>query len=194
MLYKSAADIAIEIGYQLMPHCEKLNIAGSIRRKKPQVKDIELVCIPRCIAPTDLFGNVIGKPEPIPAFVELVKSLGVPVRGQPTGKYTQITLHQGIALDLFMPDSFDYYRTYAIRTGSADYSAKVIAGGWKAKGWCGSDKGLRLIADCQNRATGGKMDWICINPNAEKPPVWESEQEFFDWLGVQWIKPELRNL
>ena len=69
------------------------------------------------------------------------------------GKYMQIKLRENIILDLFMPDDFDYYRQYAIRTGSADYAAKIIATGWKKKGWCGSDKGLRKISDCVETKT-----------------------------------------
>lgn len=194
--FRSAKDIAIAVGLQLLPYCTILNIAGSVRRLKPQVKDIEICCVPKQVevAGLDLFTQSVGYPETHPEFIKILTTLGMVVKGKPTGKYMQIELHQGINLDLFMPDDFDYYRQWAIRTGSADYSAKVIAGGWKAKGWCGSDKGLRLISDCQNRASGGKMSWTCINPNAEKPPVWESEEHFFDWLGVQWIKPELRSI
>ena len=189
-----AKDIAIEVGRQLLPHCDKLNIAGSIRRGKPDVKDVELVCLPTTYQapPEQLFGNPITKP--IPAFYTVVAGLGNVIKGKPEGKYMQIDLRQGIVLDLFMPDPHDYFRQYAIRTGSADYSARVIASAWVAKGWCGSDHGLRLISDCQERISGGKKTWICVNPNGEKPPVWESEQAFFEWLGVKWVEPKLRNL
>ncbi|MBD2753816.1 nucleotidyltransferase family protein [Spirosoma validum] len=194
---KTAKEIAITIGNQLKPYCEKINIAGSVRRYKPEVKDIELVCQPLTFLapPAELFGNPERKP--ILAFCNVVASLGRVIKGKPDGKYMQIelpTLPHTINLDLFIPEPHDYYRQYAIRTGSADYSARVIAGGWVAKGWCGSDQGLRRIEDCQERITGGKKKWICINPKGEKPPVWESEQEFFDWIGVKWVEPKLRNL
>ena len=94
-------------------------------------------------------------------------------------------------LDLFMPESRDYYRQYAIRTGSADYSFKVLAAGWRRKGWCGTPDGLRRVRDCKEVK---KSVWKCINPQAELPPVWQSEHEFFDWIGVRWIKPSLRNV
>lgn len=81
-------------------------------------------------------------------FVELVKSLGRVIKGKPDGRYMQIELPQRINLDLFMPEADDYFRQYAIRTGSAEYAAYTIAGGWRKIGWCGSDQGLRKTSDC----------------------------------------------
>jgi hypothetical protein len=95
-----------------------------------------------------------------------------------------------INLDLFMPQPDDYYRQYAIRTGSADYSKNVIANGWLKKGWCGTDEGLRLQYDCCKAASG----WKITRKEGQKPPVWESEEIFFEWLGVQWMEPWLRNM
>ena len=102
---------------------------------------------------------------------------------------------QDINLDLFIPDDFDYYRQYAIRTGSDDYAAKVIATGWKKKGWCGSDKGLRKISDCiETKTPDGKSKWKCVKANAELPPVWQSEEQFFEWLGIKYLPPNRRNI
>lgn len=89
-----------------------------------------------------------------------------------------------------MPDADDYFRQFAMRTGSADYSASVIAGGWVKLGWVGvGDAGLRRIEDCQKSPDG---KWKLINKNGERPPVWKSEEEFFEWLNVEWVKPEKR--
>lgn len=195
MRLNDAKDLAIKVGTRLQPFCTRLNIAGSIRRQKYEVKDIELICLPRYIDGTqeDLFGDVITEKTISKNFVEIVKSLGKVVKGKPDGRYMQIQLLQRINLDLFMPDPDDYFRQYAIRTGSADYAARTIASAWKRKGWCGSDKGLRLMKDCvEHKQVDGKSKWICINDQAEKPPVWQSETEFFEWLEVPWIMPKLR--
>lgn len=194
MKYSLARDVAIQIGEQLMPLCDRVNIAGSIRRGKAEVKDIELIVQPsRVLIPsTELFAPPVQAVRP--AFTATVASLGQVIKGKSDGRYMQIALHQGVNLDLFMPDPVDYYRQYAIRTGSAEYSQYVIAGGWKSKGWCGSDHGLRLQSDCQERISGGKKSWLCVNPNGERPPVFESEEHFFDFIGVPWIHPKLRNL
>lgn len=193
MDFKSARKIAISVGNQLIPFTEKLNIAGSVRRKKDEVKDIELICIPKtCEVPSGLlFENPVTIVDP--AFVDALQSLGKIIKGQPDGRYMQILLHQDIMLDLFLPDPVDYYRQFAIRTGSAKYSAIVLASAWVQNGWCGSDKGLRLVTDCRSRITGGKKVWSCVNPDPQLPPVWASEEEFFTWLNLEWVLPEQRN-
>lgn len=47
MKHSTALVIAEKIKAQLAPHCDRIEIAGSIRRKKPEVKDIEIVVIPK---------------------------------------------------------------------------------------------------------------------------------------------------
>jgi DNA polymerase/3'-5' exonuclease PolX len=197
MRHKQALEIAVVICERLYPFTTKLNIAGSIRRKKPEVKDIEIICLPRYIdgAQGGLFSEVLPVQVISPNFVGMVKALGTVIKGKPDGRYMQIELPQRITLDLFMPDPVDYFRQYAIRTGSSDYSRETIAKAWKRKGWCGSDVGLRLISDCvEHKQPDGKSKWQCVNPTAEFPPVWHSEQEFFDWLGVPYIDPKLRTI
>ena len=187
-----AQKIAVDICYKLQPFCEKINIAGSVRRKKPEVKDIEIVCVPKQETQYDMFGTPFtsGRSR---GLRDLVLTLGRAIKGSSNGKYMQIELPQGINLDLFMPDDFDYYRQYAIRTGSADYAAKIIATGWKKKGWCGSDKGLRKISDCvETKTPDGKSKWKCVKANAELPPVWQSEEQFFEWINVKMLHPSQR--
>jgi DNA polymerase/3'-5' exonuclease PolX len=188
----NAKKIAVDICYKLQPFCEKINIAGSVRRQKPEVKDIEIICIANKEIQRDMFGAPFSTIR-CSEFKNVVKSLGEILKGNLDGKYVQIELPEKVNLDLFIPDDFDYYRQYAIRTGSADYSARIIAGGWKKKGWCGSDKGLRRISDCiETKTPDGKSKWKCIKENAELPPVWQSEKEFFNWINVPYLKPENR--
>jgi DNA polymerase/3'-5' exonuclease PolX len=170
---KRIADRLVEI---FAPHSDIINIAGSVRRKKPEVKDIELVVLPRVMG---------GIETAIAAVADTI------VKGKPNGRYMQILLKGGVGLklDLFMPAMADYYRQYAMRTGSADYSAKVLAGGWRRIGWCGTDKGMRKTADCIME----KGKWKCIKLDAELPPAWQSEEEFFDWIKVKWVEPEIRS-
>ena len=193
MNHSKAKEIAVATCYKLQPHCKdgKVKIVGSTRRLKPEVKDIEIIVIPKKQDIKDLFGAVIGK-DVDRRFIETVNNLGEIIKGKAIGKIMQIKLPE-IMLDLFIPDYFDYYRQYAIRTGSSDYSARVIATGWKKIGWCGSDKGLRKISDCiEIKGSDGKSKWKCVNEKAELPPCWQSEEEFFEWIKVFYIKPENR--
>lgn len=103
---------AVVILSELSPVCERCEIAGSIRRRKPNVKDIEIVCIPRS---RDLWG-----------FADLVNRWEA-IKGSPAGRYTQRRLPSGVILDLFMADRVNYGTILLIRTGDADFS-KHVAG------------------------------------------------------------------
>ena len=149
---KKIADKYVEI---LKPYCLRIEIAGSIRREKPEVKDIEIVAIP---------GN-------IESFAREVNKLQK-VKGEPTGKYTQRILPEGISLDLFIANEKNWGLIFAIRTGSANFSHKTLACGWVKKG-CHSKDG-KLI-DKQGREI-----------------VLREERDLFDLIGIPFLKPELR--
>lgn len=197
MKIQEASKIAIDLCYKLSPFCDRINIAGSIRRQCPEVKDIEVVCVPKRIQVPNR--NLFDKDGVVvvidQGFVDSAKSLGKVIKGTPQGKYMKIELQEGIMLDLFIPDAHDYFRQYAIRTGSATYAEKIIALGWRKKGWCGSDKGLRKVSQClEIKTADGKSKWRCIYSKPQLPPVWESEEEFFKWIGVQIVHPSKRNI
>lgn len=196
MRLNQAKELAVAVGKRLQPFTTRINIAGSIRREKPDVKDIEIICLPRYIDGTQggLFIDVPPAQVISPNFVQTVKALGKVIKGMPDGRYMQIELPQRINVDLFMPDPVDYFRQYAIRTGSAEYAHKTIAASWLKKGWCGSNLGLRRVEDCKAAMDpiSQKWKWTCLNPNGERPPIWNSEQEFFDWIGVPYIAPKMR--
>ena len=149
---KKIADKYVEI---LKPYCLRIEIAGSIRREKPEVKDIEIVAIP---------GNLEG-------FAREVNKLQK-VKGEPTGKYTQRILPEGIRLDLFIANEKNWGLIFAIRTGSVDFSHKTLACGWVKKGYHSKDG--KLI-DKQGREI-----------------VLREERDLFDLIGIPFVKPELR--
>lgn len=98
-----------------------------------------------------------------------------------------------------MPHPDDYFRQYAMRTGSAEYSHHVIAAAWSRKGWTGIDDiGLRKRSDCDCKIQSGKKVYTLSSRakrgNCTLPPVWTSEAEFFLWLQVPYIDPEFREL
>ena len=85
-------------------------------------------------------------------------------------------VYKGYKVDLFMPQPFDFYRIFAIRTGSADFSKK-IARAWQDKGYEGTANGLQEVSK------RGHM---------LQPPTWRSEKHFFKWLGMDWVEPKER--
>lgn len=190
MKYFEIKLVADNILRELSPYCDVINIAGSIRREKEECKDIEIVCLPKGEPIKDLFGDT-DQIERDENFISIVKGLGKFIKGNPLGRYCQIELLGNpplINLDLFMPQKEDYYRQFAIRTGSSMYSSRVIAHAWSKKGWCGTEQGLRKRKECEEN----KGVWKVNTLKPTLPPVWQSEEEFFKWLGVSWIPPKER--
>jgi DNA polymerase/3'-5' exonuclease PolX len=153
----------------LAPYCERIEIAGSVRRRKAFVGDLELVCIPRQLA-TGLFGDALVTD---PDFCAAVNQWPA-VKGTPQGKYTQRRLPEGMLLDLFMAGAENWGLIFAIRTGSADFSRHILATGWVKAGYRSEDGRLRA------------RDGSII-------PVRE-EQDLFDLLGMPWVNPEAREV
>jgi DNA polymerase/3'-5' exonuclease PolX len=160
-----AQKIAEEVLEELRPHCERIEIAGSIRRKKSTAGDVEIVAVAKPYA-TGIFEDGLAK-----IVNKWAKVKGELVYG--LCKYTQRILPCGMKLDLFFATPENFGSIFAIRTGSADYSHKVLARGWTANGY---------------KSEGG----ILIR-NGEKFNVPE-EKDLFRMAGVKWVPPEDRNL
>lgn len=166
MRYQDIKIIADKIVSELNPYCERCEIAGSIRRKKPDCKDIEVVIIPR--------------QKDLNKLSDVVNSWHK-VKGDITGKYTQRILPQGIRLDLFIANRDNWGLIYAIRTGSAEFSFRILACGWKKKGYT-SENGILYPA--LNEDEKG-LDY-------SNPLFVREEKDLFDLIGIKYIEPELR--
>lgn len=109
------------------PYCEEVIIAGSIRRRKALVKDIEIVAVPAVTEiPIDLFGNTRADSLLEPRLNELLGAGVLEHRldknGRPAwGMKFKRTRFEGIALDLFITTREQYGGILAIRTGPAEF-------------------------------------------------------------------------
>ena len=121
---EEAERIAEGVRAELLPHCERCEIAGSIRRRRPSVGDIEIVAIPKPYE-VDLFASGVA------AVCDQWPS----VKGRFPCKYTQRVLPDGILLDLFLACPNNWGLIFAIRTGSARFAHKVLACGWSRAGY-----------------------------------------------------------
>ena len=191
--FANAIRVADYLVKLLAPHCDRIHLAGSLRRIRPDVKDIEIVCMPKKERKEGLLFEEQAELITSRDFTEALATItDIVVKGNVDGRQMQIRTNSkicpGIYLDLFMPRPDDYYRIYTIRTGSAEYSHHIIAGRWKANGWVGTDGGLRKESECIEKS--GK--WLCIAKKPQLPPVWNSEMEFYAWLGLPYIDPQLR--
>jgi DNA polymerase/3'-5' exonuclease PolX len=161
-----AQTIAQRIKAELAPHCERIEIAGSIRRRKPEVKDVEIVCIPKTIR-GGLFGDLI---ERSPGFRRTVDQW-TPIKGLSHGKYTQRRLPDGLVLDLFTATPENWGLILAIRTGSAEFSHNVLAAGWVRRGYSSRDGTLY---------------------HGDEPVEVREEPDLFRLIALPWVEPERR--
>jgi DNA polymerase/3'-5' exonuclease PolX len=162
MQYQQALHIAEKTKAALAPFCHRIEIAGSIRRKKPEVKDIELVAIPKPFQ-TGLFSDGIAS----------VVNQWEKVKGQMPCKYTQRILPEGIKLDLFFAEPGNWGMIYALRTGSAEYSHRILAHGWVVRGYKSIDGYLYQL--------GKKYET-------------REEIDLFNRISVPYVDPEFRNI
>ena len=127
MKYEIAYNIAMKIRASLQPYCHRVEIAGSIRRKKPEVGDIEIVLIP--------------KPYEVGLFesgVATVINKFKKVKGELPCKYTQRIHPEGIKIDFFFAVHENWGYIFAIRTGSREFSS-MLARRWVKHGYNGKD-------------------------------------------------------
>jgi len=157
-----AIEFSEAIAAQLKPHCDRLDVAGSVRRRCPQVGDIEIVCIPK---PYD-----VGLFE---SGIATVVERWEKVRGDlPKCKYTQRLLpYNKIKVDIFFANPDNYGLILAIRTGSADFSARLVS----------------RLRQNGTPAEGGYLR----NYKGEIVPT-PNEREVFQLAGIGWIEPEKR--
>lgn len=143
MSLRTARAVASEMVEALRPYCERIAVAGSIRRGREWINDIEIVAIPKSTVKqpdVDIFGEPLWKPTVVrdPGFIMVVDSLANRiVRGKVSdGRYVQFFTGEGVKVDLFMcePDTWGYI--YTIRTGSAEYM-RMVAARWVQLGYKG---------------------------------------------------------
>lgn len=113
------------------PGCIRCEPAGSVRRCRPEVGDIEIVCIPR--QTVDLFGNPVGSLLDM-VLANLVNE-GRLIRGDKNGvKYKNFLIPTvpDLKLDLFITSLECWGVNFTIRTGPAEFSHRLVT--QKSKG------------------------------------------------------------
>jgi len=175
MPLKRAQAIAERFMAYLKPYVSEMSIAGSVRRESGTVGDIELVIVPK-----DEFSMGKAFPEGYP---------GLTVNGSRLKRF--IYPDAGIQLELYITNKSDYGRILAIRTGSADYSRFVLAITWNRRGWCGTPDGLRRKSECIKKSTWKISPEYKLCPTL--PPEFHTEEDFFAFLGIEWVHPKARN-
>ncbi len=183
--------IAERIVEELRPYCERIEIAGSLRRRCEYVSDIEIVCEPRTGDVTRADdGDLFASTHTLNLLDDYVSAqLAGPVDWQPRldrngrracGRRYKRLLVDGVPLDLFsvIPPA-QWSVILAIRTGPAEFSRRLVTqrshGGYLPDRYRVREGVLSMRTD-----TGGAA-----------VPI-DTEHELFDAIGIDWIEPEER--
>lgn len=127
----AALIVAREICDRLKPHCEKLIVAGSLRRRKQDVGDVEILYVSRMEdRPLDMFSSVsvsLADEEITRMLADetLTKRLSK-IGGTAWGDQNKLAVHRsGIPVDLFRTVSEAWWNYLVCRTGPADSNTRI---------------------------------------------------------------------
>lgn len=179
-----ALAVAEELLAELAGSCARIQIAGSLRRGKPTVGDVELLFVPRIEDlpdPADLFGQPIPVNLAERAIAALEASGRLSRRKNKDGvvgwgSLNKLAVHvaSGIPVDLFATTEENWHVSLVVRTGSLETNLRLTQGA--------RDRGRTLLAygnGVKNLATG------------EITPA-DSERSVFEMCGVPFAEPEDR--
>jgi DNA polymerase/3'-5' exonuclease PolX len=171
-----ARNVANRFIKYLEPYVKVISVAGSVRREVEYCGDVEV-----CAIPLDEFAMARAFPFGFK---------GLTINGDRLKRF--IYPESGIQIELYLPQSFDYGRILAIRTGSSGYAHLQLMTQANRLGWIGTSDGLRRKKECEKRGSVWKiLPEYKLNPT--KPPEFPTEESFFEFIQIPWIHPRERS-
>ncbi|MBI5035612.1 MAG: hypothetical protein HZB51_34400 [Chloroflexi bacterium] len=193
MQLAQARHIAEEWKERFTPTCEHIEIAGSVRREKPECHDIDLVAIPKMVTTVvqaDLFGSSQSiSVSALDAVIIEQINLGN-LRGIKGGdRHKQLAVCKGksdrinLELWLVLPPA-QWGAQFIIRTGPSDFSHWLVTakryGGAMPSNLKEKDGALWQVSKDENDHEVLEL--------IETP----TEESYFAALGLDFIPPQLR--
>ncbi len=184
--YAEALPVAEQLRDLLAPDCERVVIAGSLRRRKALVSDIELVAEARYREEASgLWGDAV-RVDVLAERVDVLRESGV-LSARPVmlhradgseelqtrdGPAYKALTFRGLPVDLFVvdPSRSDFGVILTIRTGPADFSRELVT---RCRAWGRRVQGGRLYA------------------HGQYVPC-PDERTFLAAVGMPWLEPEER--
>jgi len=122
--------------------CERVEIAGSVRRQKPKVGDVEIVYAPRYREIRDMFGEVVERVDLVAERLEAMLDAGqIEKRPDKLGRYAWGDKNKlardpgtGLAIDLFATTLEGFENYLVCRTGPGLLNIEIAERARK-KGW-----------------------------------------------------------
>lgn len=189
-----ATTLAERIQRELAPFCHKCEIAGSIRRARPEVNDIDLVIVPKAGQERALRDRIKAKTRVITDGRQtLIVSLSMPrprttmdLQGWQSEFQLDVWFAHGGKDDLLDPQPSNFGSLLLCRTGSKEHNIKI----------CQRAKSMDMKWNPQVGLFAGGV-WV-THPEIEDEYVGgkliasESEEQIFSALGLNWISPAFR--
>lgn len=175
--YADALAVARELCTALKPVTSRLIVAGSMRRRKEKVGDVEILFVPRFQAvPFDLFGTVVQMSMADDALAGLLENGTLAKRlnvngSEMWGEKNKLARHvaSGIPVDLFSATEANWFNYLVCRTGPGP-SNIAIASAAQRMGWQWNPYGVGFSRDRAVHAVG-------------------SEREVFEFVGLPYREP-----
>jgi len=168
MELEKAKAIAEELKHLFEPSCDRIEIAGSIRRRKPDVGDIEILAIPKLTGYYDLLDEklkwLIGT-----RVLEYRRNKKGSVVYGPKNKLLR-HVESGIGVDVFSTDEECWWVSLVVRTGG-EATNKMIAS-------LAIEKGMRWHAYGRGFTRDDGSELICY-----------SEEDVFKAVGLRFLEP-----
>jgi DNA polymerase (family 10) len=162
MELKQAQEIAEMVKTKLSLCCDRIEIAGSIRRLRPFVHDIDIVLVPANQGQLAYRLQQLGT----------TKAKGVKIIRIDPSRY-------GVSLDIYMATPETWATLLLIRTGSKAHNIRLCS--------LARRKGLILHADGRGLVHPGDGE-IAL----ESPVPCDTEESIFQELGLAYVPPEKR--
>lgn len=128
-----ALNAARELCKLIGPFCERIVVAGSLRRMKSEVGDVEILYIPRYeVRSADLFSSAQFNlaDEVIERLVsDGILAKRVSAAGRTSwGELNKLAVHSsGVPIDLFRTNETSWWNYLVCRTGPADSNTRIAA-------------------------------------------------------------------
>jgi DNA polymerase/3'-5' exonuclease PolX len=173
-----ANSVATELVDILSPHCDRIQIVGSLRRNASTVHDVDLLAIPRFAESED--SSLFGEPVMINLLDRKLADfchsnvLQLISNGPKVKRFVKHLGNQQLPIDIYIATPETWWTHLLIRTGSKEHNIQLVMRAVNIH--------MQLKADGSGLLTaGGSLIQI------------QSEQEIFTRLGLPHKPPEERN-
>ena len=171
-----AQGIAQDIISHVRKSMSRIEVAGSIRRRKPVVGDIELVALPKDRE------RMVELLADVGQFIKPGVPGVIPWDPNPDAKYLRMRLPSGANLDVFIASELNWGGLYLMRTGGAV--------GPDGSAFTGFVPGV--FSRWKKMSGGGRMTAAQPTTTDGKQLPLREEQDFFDLLEMDFVPPEER--